>query len=94
MVDIDDFREFLTDTLAAGEGGEEPKLSDAMQKKVDAIVGYVEDNDFVDVRTVEVIGARVGVETVEIYGLEITVDANGRAERVTTPCGFTIGDPA
>lgn len=94
MVDIDDFQAFLTETLGTGKKDEEPKLSDAMQKKVYEILGYVKDNDVTDMRTVEVIGSRVGIETVQVHGLEITVDANGRAERVTAPSGFTISDPA
>lgn len=36
---------------------------------------------------VEVIGARMPVETIEAYGLEIHLDANGRAARVVFPDG-------
>jgi hypothetical protein len=42
------------------------------------------------VTKVEVHHARVGVETVEAYGLIITLDANGNAVDVSSPWGFMI----
>lgn len=49
--------------------------------------GFLVPEDF---DTVEVRGARVPVETVEVYGLTITVDANGNAVSITSPYGFEI----
>jgi hypothetical protein len=42
--------------------------------------------------SVEVIGARVAVGTVEAHGLEITVDANGNAVHVSSPHGFYLDE--
>lgn len=86
-MDIDEFKKFLAETFGTGQ---ENKISEASQKKIDAIVGWVEDNTYDIVDTVAVVGARVQTETVEAYGLEITVDANGRAVHVTTPDGFHL----
>lgn len=84
-MDIDEFKKFLDETFSEAD-----EISEASQEKIDAIVGWVEDNTYDIVNTVEVVGARVQTETVEAYGLEITVDANGRAVRVTTPDGFHL----
>lgn len=90
MANIDerDFAEFLGDLFDTSKADHEGrKISDASQKKIDAILGYIRDNDLW-VGSVEVIGARVAIETVEVYGLEITVDANGNAVHVSSPHGF------
>lgn len=42
------------------------------------------------VESVEVVGARVSVETVEVHGLTISLDANGNAVRITSPWGLVI----
>ncbi len=73
------FREFLVDTL--------PK---AAHKKIDAIVAEFEACTSEKIGRVEVEGARVGVETIEVYGLEISLDANGNAVAVTSPYGFSV----
>jgi hypothetical protein len=43
-----------------------------------------------DALAVEVHGARVPVEVVEAYGLDIEVDANGNAVTVSSPWGFGV----
>jgi hypothetical protein len=43
-----------------------------------------------DLATVEVCGARVAVEAVEVYGLSISVDANGNAVDVSSPFGMGV----
>jgi hypothetical protein len=43
-----------------------------------------------DVREVEILGARVGIETVQAYGLEFTIDANGNAAVVRFPYGAAV----
>jgi len=73
------FREFLTDTL--------PK---AAHKKIDAIVAEFDAYTSEEVTSVDVDGARLAVETVEAYGLEITLDANGNAVSITSPYGFLL----
>ena len=86
MVDIDDFTEFYTKTFGSKAN---QILSETDQKRLDAVAGYLRDPDnarWVD--KVEVIGARVPIETVEVYGLEITVDANGNAVHISSPHGF------
>ncbi|RLK22673.1 hypothetical protein DER29_0512 [Micromonospora sp. M71_S20] len=42
------------------------------------------------VRAVDVVGARVPVETVEVYGLSIGLDANGNAATVGFPHGAEV----
>jgi hypothetical protein len=86
MVDIDDFTEFYTKTFGSKKN---QILSETDQKRLDAVAGYLRDPDNAPwVATVEVIGARVPIETVEVYGLEITVDANGNAVHISSPHGF------
>lgn len=72
------FRQFLLDLLPKSQHG-----------KVDAIVtefaSYVEGN----ISAVLVDGARMGVEKVQAYGLDITLDANGNAERIECERGLT-----
>jgi hypothetical protein len=48
--------------------------------------GYLTDG----ASTVEVHGARIPVETVEAYGLTISVDANGNAVEVSSPWGLGV----
>lgn len=42
------------------------------------------------VREVEILGARVGIETVQAYGLEFAIDANGNAAVVRFPYGAAV----
>lgn len=42
------------------------------------------------INVVEVVGARVTVETIEAYGLTIELDALGDAVQVTSPAGLEI----
>jgi hypothetical protein len=58
-------------------------------KRIDAILEVVETAvyPYLAVDEVEVIGARVAVETVSAYGLDIRVDANGNATTVGFPYG-------
>jgi hypothetical protein len=72
----DDNREWLLDLL--------PKSA---HKHIDAILEYFA---LQPASVVEVIGARVGVEEVDAYGLHITLDANGNAERVVFPYGAEV----
>lgn len=74
-------RDFLTETL--------PK---AAHRKIDAIVAEVDTYLTAPITTVEIDGARVGVETVEAYGLHITLDAQGNAVAITSPYGFLVTD--
>lgn len=73
----DDNREWLADLL--------PKSA---HKHIDEILDYFEPER---ITQVEVLGGRVRVERVEAYGLEIDVDANGRATRVAFPDGAVAG---
>lgn len=43
-----------------------------------------------EVSTVEVCGARVPVETVEAFGLVISLDSNGNAVAITSPYGMEV----
>jgi hypothetical protein len=64
-------------------------------KKAEAIMERyrVDTGALTYVWSVGVDGARVGVETIAIHGLEITLDANGNAESVSSPHGLIV-DPA
>ena len=73
-------------------GNERAALIEALPKSahkhIDKILdtlGYAEAAD-----AVEVIGARLGVETIEAYGLEITLDANGNAAEIRSPHGLDV----
>lgn len=87
VIDIEDFKEFYAGAFGTGK---ESKLSAADEKRLAAIVKYLDDTmrNASAPRMVEVIGARVAIETVEVYGLEITVDANGNAVHISSPHGF------
>lgn len=77
---MDDFRQFL-----AGLPG---KMS---KKTIDAIVEHVENEPAGGVvETVELADARVPVGHVTAYGLDIAVDANGRAVTVDFPAGTEV----
>lgn len=70
-------REFLTETLPKGA-----------HKKIDEILSYF---GMVDAVTeVAIVGARVAVETADVYGLSIEVDANGNAATVGFPHGAEV----
>lgn len=45
-----------------------------------------------EISAVEVLGARVPVETVEVYGLTITLDANGNAVQISSPWGLEVAE--
>lgn len=79
----EDFREFVSATL---------DQRGARAVKIDAIVVEFEAYLTGAYPSVEVDGARVGIEMVEAYGLEITVDANGNAERITSLRGDFLID--
>lgn len=73
------FREFLTETL------KDNKLK--RPEKIEAIVAEFGEwlTEHQAGTAVELVGGRVAVETVEAYGLEISLDALGRATRIETP---------
>lgn len=73
------FREFLTETL------KDNKLK--RPEKIEAIVAEFGEwlTEHQTGTAVELVGGRVAVETVEAYGLEISLDACGRATRIETP---------
>ncbi len=73
------FRTFVTDTL------KDTKLTKA--ERVDAIVAEFEEwiTAHQAGTAVELVGGRAVVQTVEAYGLEIGLDALGRASRIETP---------
>lgn len=52
------------------------------KKRIDELVGRLATDT---ITTVFVDGAHIPVETVEMYGLQIEVDANGRAAAVHFP---------
>lgn len=90
MIDIDAFGEWYADKF----GSKKNKiLSEADQKRHDKIVEWLSTH-VPRIDTVEVDGARVPIETVEIYGLEIGVDANGNAACVSSQWGFVLEDEA
>ncbi|WP_371409767.1 hypothetical protein OG423_14275 [Micromonospora zamorensis] len=64
-------------------------LADLLPKsahtKIPAILSYFGQAEAT--HEVDVVGARVPVETVEAYGLLIGVDANGNAATITFPHG-------
>jgi hypothetical protein len=76
----DQFRAFLVKTLAT---------KDKTAVKIDAIV--IEFDEWMTAHqagdTVEVIGGRVVVETIEVHGLRIGLDAIGNATQVEAPAG-------
>ena len=57
-------------------------LENLSGKRMDEIVAEFERHMPGEPRALLVDGARMAVETVEAYGLEIELDANGRAGRV------------
>jgi hypothetical protein len=67
-------------------GGNRENARDAVYAALDG-AGAVLDGTPV---TVEVAGARVPVETVEVYGLVIRLDANGRAASIHHPEGLEV----
>jgi len=73
----DDFREFLLDLLPKSQHGKVPAIVTEFERYTSQCAGFYVD------------GARGGVETVHAYGLEITIDANGRAEHVDSAEWFT-----
>jgi predicted transcriptional regulator len=62
-------------------------LPKSQHKKIERIVEALALEDVQTVDEVAVIGARVPVEHVTAYGLEIAVDANGNAVTVGFPYG-------
>jgi hypothetical protein len=73
---MQEIRDVLTEVL--------PK---AAHKKIDALVERLIALLPDAIEAVEIEGARVGVEAIEAYGLEITVDAMGNAASVAFPHG-------
>lgn len=66
-------------------------LPKSAHKHVDAIVEYVTTMPlYAEVETAEVHRARIPVETVWAYGLEIRLDASGNAVTVTFPHGAEV----
>lgn len=76
----DQFRAFLVETLAT---------RDKTAIKIDAIV--IEFDEWLTAHqagtTVEVVDGRAAVETVEVHGLRIGLDAMGNATQVEAPLG-------
>lgn len=61
------------------------------RKNITAIMEYVEANPANGVvESVELANARVPVETVSVYGLEIALDASGNAVTVGFPAGAEV----
>ncbi|MEU4164532.1 hypothetical protein [Actinoplanes sp. NPDC026670] len=76
MIDIDAFREELAGIL--------PK---SQHKKIEPIVALLDDTL---IYGVAVCRTRVGIETVEAYGLTIVLDANGEATTIDFPYGAEV----
>jgi hypothetical protein len=77
---MDDLAEYLRSILPKGA-----------HKHVDDIVEYVTTMPlYAAVETAEVNYARVPVETVRAYGLELRLDASGNAVTVTFPHGAEV----
>jgi hypothetical protein len=76
----DQFRAFVVETLAT---------KDKTAVKIDAIVQ--EFDEWIAAHqagdTVEVLGGRVVVETIDVHGLRIGLDAIGNATRIEAPVG-------
>lgn len=72
------FRTFLTDTLKDTKLSREDKIEHLMSEFDEWITAHQSGV------AVEVVGGRVAVQTVEAYGLEIGLDALGRATRIET----------
>jgi hypothetical protein len=72
------FEVFVAETLAT---------TDTKAEKIAAIVA--EFKEWIEAHqagtAVEIVGGRAAVQTVEAYGLEIGIDALGRATRIETP---------
>lgn len=67
-------------------------LPKAAHKKIPAILDYFGEQvaaAFKPFHLAEIEGGRVAIEHVEVYGLEIGVDANGNASTVQFPYGAT-----
>lgn len=75
---------------------EKTNLGEVKRKELAyAIIDALDDNglltgDFTAVDAVDVVGAKIPVEYVTMFGLEISVDANGNAVEVSSPHGFLI----
>ena len=78
VIDLDSFRDELADIL--------PK---SQHSKIDRILQLIDPADAV-VYTVEIPASKVGIDTVEVYGLVIAVDANGDAASVEFPYGAEV----
>lgn len=74
----EEFRKFLIDLLPKSQHGKIPAIIVEFETYTDGVSAVLID------------GARVGVETIEAYGLEIILDAHGNAERVTSLRGDLI----
>jgi hypothetical protein len=62
-------------------------LPKSQHKKIERILDVVDDYLTIEVDEIAVSGARVPVEHVTAYGLEISLDANGNAATVGFPYG-------
>lgn len=72
---------------------EKTNLGEVKRKELAyAIIDALDDNGLLtgDFTAVDVVGAKIPVEYVTMFGLEISVDANGNAVEVSSPHGFLI----
>ncbi|MGI5245433.1 hypothetical protein [Dactylosporangium sp. CA-139066] len=76
---MNDIREILAEVLPKAAHKKIPELAERLAEL------YPDSIEVVDIE-----GARVAVETVEAYGLEIEVDALGRASAVYFPNGASV----
>lgn len=74
---------------------EKTNLGEVKRKELAyAIIDALDENGLLtltgDFTAVDVVGAKIPVEYVTMFGLEISVDANGNAVEVSSPHGFLI----
>lgn len=72
---------------------EKTKLGEVKRKELaNAIIDALDEAGMLvgDFRAVDVVGAKVPVDYVTAYGLDISVDANGNAVDVSSPYGFLL----
>lgn len=71
------FRDFLLDLLPKSQHGKVARIVEEFETYTTTCSAVLVD------------GAHVGIEEIEAYGLDITLDANGNAERVSCKNGLT-----
>lgn len=83
-----DLEKIVQDVLATTtklSGGKRVEAADAILAALDN-AGALADGMY----AVAVVGARIPVEYVPMYGLEIGIDANGNATSVSSPWGLEV----